>query len=591
MKICKIVALAIIAISAFPSPGAAQTFTISTIIGGSTGVPIPTYSGTTPNAGGMVMTTDSANNLLFAGVAYELLYKYSGGQVSTFTQFGQSLIGIPGGMATDSAGNLYVSDNLYNYVIKVPPNSVSIGFGTVVAGSSNVIGKFAGDNGPATSASLNRPGGLAIDSKGNLYIADSGNKRIRKISNGTITTVVGGGTTPLGPLITAAPPTSFTLSGPSYLVADAVGNLYFSDGDTSQVYQVSATTGNLTLFAGCGKRGTTCLLGDGGPATSATLYAGALAVDANGSVYIGDSNRVRMVQNGIITTVAGTGVAGSTGDGGPSTSAQINGPSSIAVDSAFRVYICEGTGIRLLTPAASINTNGIVPINSTVSTVQPSSWVSIYGQSFATTTSVWKGDFPVSLGGVSVTVDGKPAYLWFVSPTQINLQIPDDAKTGTVNVVVTTASGTATSTVTLAAQGPSFNLLDSTHVAGVILTPAGNGAYAGGTYDLVGPSGGFTYSTRPVKAGETLLLYGVGFGPTTPQVPAGQAYSGAAPTNSPVTITIGGVNAPVSFAGLAGAGLYQFNVTVPANTGKGDQPLQATINGVKTGAGPVVTIQ
>jgi uncharacterized protein (TIGR03437 family) len=194
------------------------------------------------------------------------------------------------------------------------------------------------------------------------------------------------------------------------------------------------------------------------------------------------------------------------------------------------------------------------------------------------------------LGGANVMIDNKPSYLWFVSPTQINAQVPDDATTGMVSVVVTTGSGTATSTVTLAPYGPSFSLLgDAKHVAGEILTPNGTGAY--GSYDLVGPSNTFSYSTRPVKAGETLVLFGVGFGPTTLHVSAGQAFSGSAPTSTPVTITIGGVNANVSYSGITEAGLYQFNLTVPANTGSGDQPVHATVNGIQTPLGPVVTVQ
>jgi uncharacterized protein (TIGR03437 family) len=195
-----------------------------------------------------------------------------------------------------------------------------------------------------------------------------------------------------------------------------------------------------------------------------------------------------------------------------------------------------------------------------------------------------------------VTIDNKQAYLWVVSPTQINAQAPDDAATGMVSVAVTTASGTATSTVTLAAYGPSFSLLgDGKHVAGEILTPNGTGAF--GSYDLVGPSNTFSYSTRPVKAGETLVLFGVGFGPTTPHVAAGRAFSGAAATNTPVTITIGGVNANVSFAGITEAGLCQINVTVPPNVGSGDQPVQATVDFnpfsplIQTPLGPVVTLQ
>jgi uncharacterized protein (TIGR03437 family) len=123
------------------------------------------------------------------------------------------------------------------------------------------------------------------------------------------------------------------------------------------------------------------------------------------------------------------------------------------------------------------------------------------------------------------------------------------------------------------------------------VTPNGSGAYGGGTYDLLGPSGAFPYNTRPAKAGEILLLYGVGFGPTSPRVPAGQPFTGAAPTNSPVTITIGGVAANVAFSGITAAGLYQFNLTVPAGTGSGDQALVATVNGVQAPAGPVVAVQ
>jgi uncharacterized protein (TIGR03437 family) len=224
--------------------------------------------------------------------------------------------------------------------------------------------------------------------------------------------------------------------------------------------------------------------------------------------------------------------------------------------------------------------------------VQPGSWASIYGSNLASGTAIWNNDFPMSLGGTSVTIDNKPAFLWYVSPTQINLQVPDDTAAGTVSVAVTTGSGTATSTVTLAAYGPSFSLLsDAKHAVAEIATPTGTGAYGGGTYDLLGPSSTFSYSTRPVKAGETLVLYGVGFGPTSPRVPAGQAFTGSAPTTNPVTVTIGGVPANVVYSGITMAGLYQINLIVPPGTGSGDQALVAAVNGVQTPAGPVVTVQ
>jgi len=287
---------------------------------------------------------------------------------------------------------------------------------------------------------------------------------------------------------------------------------------------------------------------------------------------------------GAITFLDGTGFEAFSGDNVPATSAQLI-PGWIAAGPAGKVNIADYNRVRVLTPGITpaITPGGIVPVYSPVSVVQAGSWISIYGTELASGTAVWNGDFPQSLGGASVAIDNKQAYLWFVSPTQINLQVPDDATTGLVSVAVTTGSGTATSTVTLSPYGPSFSLLgDGKHVAGEILTAAG--------YDLVGPSNTFSYATRPVKPGETLVLYGVGFGPTSPAVLAGQVYSGSAPTNNKVSITIGGVAANVSYSGITEEGLYQFNLTVP-NAPSGDQPLQATVNGVQTPAGPVVTIQ
>jgi uncharacterized protein (TIGR03437 family) len=120
----------------------------------------------------------------------------------------------------------------------------------------------------------------------------------------------------------------------------------------------------------------------------------------------------------------------------------------------------------------------------------------IYGSNLANTTMVWTGNFPVSLGGVSVMIDNKPGYLWLVSPGQINLRAPDDTATGPVSVTVTTPNGTVSSTVILVAFGPSFSLLSAKYAAGVILTPNGSGAYGGGAYDLLGPSDAFSFNIR-----------------------------------------------------------------------------------------------
>ena len=236
--------------------------------------------------------------------------------------------------------------------------------------------------------------------------------------------------------------------------------------------------------------------------------------------------------------------------------------------------------------------NGVVPIDSSSPTIQPGEWVSIFGAGLASQAASWNGDFPTSLGGTSVEINGKPAYLWYVSPGQINLQAPDDTATGSVPVTVSTLAGRTTSLVTLAPFAPSFSLLDSEHVAGLILRQDGSGAYGGGAYDVLGPTGkSLGYATVAAKAGDIVELFGFGFGPTTPAVPSGQVFSGAAATTAPLGLSINNVNVTPLFAGLSGAGLYQINFVVPANAGSGDVPLVATVGGVRTQAGVVMSLQ
>ncbi len=522
------------------------------------------------------VAVDSTGNLYIADTYSHCVRKVSGGVITTIAGNGEqgfsgdngpatsARLSFPGGVAVDSAGSVYIADAGNNRIRKVAGGTI-----TTVAGDG--LMSFGGDNGPATSAQLNDPNGVALDSTGNLYIADWGNNRIRKVSNGLIATVAGGGFSNSG-----GPATSAQLSNPQSVAVDSAGNLYIAE--TGDIREVSNGTITAKVEAGV----------YGAPR--------GVAVDSAGNVYVADTvqERIFRVTNGAIAAVAGNGTQGYSGDGGPATSAQLNQPSGVAVDSAGNVYVADTSSnrIRLLTPGTAPAISTIAPIYSSAAVVQPGSWVSIFGSNLASGTSIWNGDFPKTLGGTSVLIDGRLAYLWFVSPTQINLQVPDDATTGPVSVAVTTASGTATSTVTMAQFGPSFSLLgDGKHVAAEIATPNGTGAYGGGIYDLVGPANTFSFNTRPVHAGETLTLFGVGFGPTNPVVPPGQLYAGpAAPTSNHIAVTIGGVSATVGFTGIIGAGLYQLNVTVPT-TGSGDQPLVATVGGVQTPAGPVVTVQ
>ena len=240
----------------------------------------------------------------------------------------------------------------------------------------------------------------------------------------------------------------------------------------------------------------------------------------------------------------------------------------------------------------AIFSGGIVPVFSTTGIVAPGEWVSIYGRNLASGTSTWTGNFPTSLGGTSVTIDGTAAYLSFVSPGQIDLQVPNDAATGSVPVVVKTAAGSAASSVTLAAFSPSFCLLDAKHVAAIIPRSDGSGAYGGGSYDLLGPTGtSLGYGTVAAKAGDVVELFGTGFGPTNPAVPAGQPFAGAAQTTNPVTLRINNFSVTPTFAGLSGAGLYQINLIVPSGLGTGDVSLQAAVGGAQAPSGVVMSLQ
>lgn len=555
------------------------------------------------NFPGSVITDSSGNIFIADNENFRVRKVTKAGTISNFAGNGNQGYGGDGGPATaaqideigalavDNSGNLYIADMGNNVIRKV---TAATGVITTIAGNGNQ--GYSGDGGAATKASLYAPTGIAVDSSANIYIADSGSNRIRKVTaaTGIISTVAGSGTGGFG----GDGGSALSAQMGAYAVAlDNSGNLYITDVASSRIRKVTSSTGVISTLAGTGIEGAN---GDGGPASAAALsQPGAVAVDSAGNVYIADmgNNKIRKItaSSGVINTIAGTGVAAFSGDGGLGTSATLNQPGGLCLDSSNAVYIADTNNLRIrklansLTP--SITAGGIGPVYSSATSIQPGSWVSIYGINLAPDTYIWKNDFPTNLGGVTVTINGKAAYLWFVSPTQINLQAPDDTARGTVTVTVTNPNGTTSATVTLAAESPSFSLLDSKHVAAIIATPDGSGAYGGGTYDLVGPAGAFVYNTRPVKAGEVLVLYGVGFGPTSPAVPAGKAFAGAAQTTNPVIITIGGMNAQVAFAGITGAGLYQFNVVVPVTGRVGDVAIQATVAGVKSVAGPVVTMQ
>jgi sugar lactone lactonase YvrE len=243
----------------------------------------------------------------------------------------------PFGVAVDGAGNVFFTDYAFNRIRKV---TAATGIITTVAGNG-VLG-FEGDGGPATSARVNGPRGIAVDAAGNLFIADTNNSRVRKVAAGIgiITTVAGTGA--LGFSGDGGPATSALLNLPSGVAVDAAGNLLIADSSNSRLRMVAAGTGIITTVAGS----VYGFGGDGGPAVNAFLSLPyGVAIDTAGNLFIADygDNRVRMITaaTGVITTVAGNGNAGFAGDGGSAVSAGLCSPTGVAIHPAGHVLIAD----------------------------------------------------------------------------------------------------------------------------------------------------------------------------------------------------------------------------------------------------------
>jgi trimeric autotransporter adhesin len=250
----------------------------------------------------------------------------------------------PAGVAVDGAGNIYIADQGNNRIRKI-----AAGTGAIITVAGNGAGGYAGDNGAATDAMLYGPRGIAVDGNGDLYIADYYNNCVRKVATATgiITTVAGNGTA--GFSGDNGPASEATLSGPTGVAVDVSGNLYIADQGNNRVRKVSAETGAIATVAGNGTAGYS---GDNGAATEASLsLPAAVTIDSAGNLYIADqgNHRIRKVseKEGIITTVAGNGTAGYSGDNGAAVLAGLNAPSGVAIDAAGNIIIADRSNDRI----------------------------------------------------------------------------------------------------------------------------------------------------------------------------------------------------------------------------------------------------
>jgi sugar lactone lactonase YvrE len=311
------------------------------------------------------VAVDAAGNLFIADTGNFLVRKVaSGGVISTVAGDGYDYyyyyygcfatptnLCNPSGVAVDASGNLFIADSGGNRIRKMTPDGVI----STVAGTGNP--GFSGDGGLAASALLNYPTGVGVDAAGNLFIADANNFRVRKVAPaGTISTVAGNGGSQFAGDNGLA--TSARLFNPNDVAMDAAGNLFIADSGNNRIRKVTPD-GVISTVAG---NGTSGFSGDSGFAISAELNdPNRVAVDASGNLFIADTgnNRIRKVTpNGVISTVAGNGMRGFTGDGLMAISARLNGPNGVAVDAAGNLFIADTFNylIRKVTPGGIIST-------------------------------------------------------------------------------------------------------------------------------------------------------------------------------------------------------------------------------------------
>jgi uncharacterized protein (TIGR03437 family) len=547
---------------------------------------------------------DSAGNIYAADTLQNVVYKIDRLGATTIIAGATGSAGYSGdgALATTSKlkgpssvvatpdGTVYIADYGNDRIRKIGVD------GIIVTYAGTGARDFSGDGGQATSAHLSGPHTLALDTQGNLFFTDSGNFRIRKISpSGTIVTVGGTGRSTLSG---DGNPATVTDMSPGWIKVTANDTIYYTDdgGGTSarsgypRVRKI-APDGNVSTVAGTGVVEFT---GDGGPAVSAQLKgAYGVAVDAAGDIYISDGlgERIRKVEvNGIINTYAGTGKDGATGDGGPALSATFQVPEGMAFDSGGNLYVADSFNklirkISLSSVPTVSSTNAVVPSFIGKADFGSNMYVEIYGSNLSATTRLWgAGDFngpnaPTSLDGVSVTVNNKPAFVYYISPGQINIDTPEDTATGAVLIQVRNALGFSnTGSANRARLSPALQSVPQFNIGGTSYVVAQTSDFK----SYIGRPGmiqGVPFVTA--KPGDTVLIYALGCGPTNPPTQAGVVAAQNSPLASSYQIKIGGEPATVNFAGIvAGSiGLYQLNVVIP-NVASGDQTIELIVDSV-----------
>ncbi len=510
-------------------------------------------------------------------------------------------------IALDNSDNIFLIDRS-----QIRRIDAVTGIITTIAGS--IEDGYSGDGGPAAEARFSVPLDLAVDRRGNIFIVDGGDRRhtrhIRRIdaASGIITTVAGGGEDSTD----GGPATSAALDHPRAIALDGAGNIFVAE--EHRIRKIDAATGIISTVA---EELLSRAVGG-----SIGINTRGMALDGAGNIFVAVWLRVFRVDaaTGAVTHIAGNGdynPAGhiaSTGDGGPAIDASIGRIYGMAADGAGNVFLAGNHAVRRLTPWAGnipesprISAGGVVLASGTpiVNGISPNAIFSAFGSDFAT-----PGASPVNLefnasgriadvlADTCLEIGGKRAPLFLLSPNQINAQAPHDLMPGRAAVrVIRGCSGSTDTlqrigeetTARVAAVTPAFfNFVNNPDGSNPLA------AHHGGGPALVGPpelGAAFT----PAAPGETVTLYGTGFGPTDPAIQAGRISRGPTGLAYRVSFTVGGIAVAAQDVLYAGAspgfaGVYQFALRLPANLPDGDAPVTANVLGVFTPPGPFLTI-
>jgi uncharacterized protein (TIGR03437 family) len=503
----------------------------------------------------------------------------------------------PTGLAFDPAGNLYIADTGDSCVLQVSPSGAIATFAGICGASTG----YGWEGEPATQTPLNQPQGVVADLAGNVYIADTLNNRVIQVDlQGNIHTVAGNGTAGDA----GAGNTSWgELYNPKGLALDSAGNLYIADTVNHRI-RMLAPGGAISTIAGTGTSG---FSGDGGAALAATLNApSAVSVDPGGNIYIADTDnqRVRLVTaDGNISTIAGTGDAAYNGDNGPAVRMALHKPGALALDGQGNVSVADSYNnrARMLSTARTVVVTPPPPQLITVTLANAASLLpgplapgeifSIFGQGIGPTAAV-TGAFD-ALGTLSTTladvqvlftgipIDAMPAPLYYVQANQINAQVPYAmaGQTSAQLQVVYQGVTLASMQVPLADANPALFTLN----------------YGTGNVVAVNQDGSINSDRNPAPRGSIVVLYATGEGQTSPAGVTGEPAAAPFPLPVlPVSLTMANIPANILFAGEAPGfvGLMQINAQVPNGfVPTGDLPVVLAVGPYQSPAGVTIAVE